>query len=234
SLRRSSSDQETFNKWLYALKSFAKPEVFGASELLEYRLFRTFSITVSDGRGLPKDLEAYCEIMLDDQRRARTSTRLKASRNSDPDTSFWRDDFEFTDLAAFTKGITINVIQVKGSKLIPFGRTCIPLRDSQECDEGWYPIMNMNGRSRSEHLGDLRLKLKYEEQFVLPLANYCDVLEIIVNFQENNVISKLAGLVTDLEGFSKNVLRILEGKGLAVVWLNSLIDEEIAEADPCE
>ncbi|KAF9984765.1 hypothetical protein BGZ75_003695 [Mortierella antarctica] len=232
SLKRSSTDQETFNAWLYALKSYAKPEIFGASELLEYRLYRTFWIHVNDGRGLPKDLEAYCEIMLDDQRRARTSTRMKASRSSDPDT-FWRDGFEFTDLAAFTKGITLNVIQAKGSKLIPFGRTYIPVRNSEE-REGWYPILHNNDRTRTtEHLGDLRLKLKYEELLVLPLANYSELMEIIVNFRENNVITILANrLSNDLEGFARNVLRILEAKDLAVVWLNSLIDQEIAEAKP--
>ncbi|KAG0087869.1 hypothetical protein BGZ92_006893 [Podila epicladia] len=233
SLKRTSTDQETFNSWLYALKFFAKAEVFGASAQLEYRLYRTFWIIINDGRILPKDLEAYCEIMLDDQRRARTSTRAKLVKGAEPDAPFWRDNFEFTDLSAVNKGITINVIQVKGSKLIPFGRTHIPVRSSDDCDEGWYPILNNNDRTRStEHLGDLRLKLKYEEQIVLPIANYADLLDIIVNFRENNVISKLAELVTDLEGFSKNVLRILEGKGLAVVWLNTLIDEEIAEALP--
>ncbi|KAG0379177.1 hypothetical protein BGX24_001467 [Mortierella sp. AD032] len=231
SLKRSSTDQETFNTWLYALKSYAKPEVFGASEALEYRLYRTFWIIVNDGRRLPKDLEAYCEIMLDDQRRARTSTRTKAPKGAEVDSPFWRDSFEFTDLAEFTKGITINVIQAKGSKLIPFGRTDIPVRNSEDCDEGWYPIIHMNDRTRfADHLGDLRLKLKYEEQIVLPLVNYGEIVDIIVNFRENNVISKLAGLVTDLESFSRNVLRILEGKGLAVAWLNTLIDEEIAEA----
>ncbi|KAF9573180.1 hypothetical protein EC968_008922 [Mortierella alpina] len=232
SLKRSSTDQETFNTWLHALKSYAKAEIFGASELLEYRLYRTFWIHVNDGRGLPKDLEAYCEIMLDDQRRARTSTRRKASRNSDPDT-FWRDGFEFTDLAGFTKGITLNVIQAKGSKLIPFGRTYIPVRNSDEC-EGWYPILHNNDRTRStEHLGDLRLKLKYEELLVLPLANYSELMEIIGNFRENNVITILANRISnDLEGFARNVLRILEAKDLAVVWLNSLIDQEIAEAQP--
>ncbi|KAF9431002.1 hypothetical protein BGZ94_000469 [Podila epigama] len=233
SLKRSSTDQETFNSWLYALKFFAKAEVFGASAELEYRLYRTFSIIVNDGRRLPKDLEAYCEIMLDDQRRARTSTRTKLTKGAEPDAPFWRDSFEFTDLAAVNKGITINVIQAKGSKLIPFGRTHIPVRNNKESDEGWYPILNNNDRTRStEHLGDLRLKLKYEEQIVLPIANYAELLDIIVNFRENNVISLLAELVTDLEGFSKNVLRILEGKGLAVVWLNTLIDDEIAEARP--
>ncbi|KAG0081732.1 hypothetical protein BGZ90_005375 [Linnemannia elongata] len=233
SIKRSSTDQETFNTWLYALKSYAKPEIFGASEALEYRLYRTFWIIVNDGRRLPKDLEAYCEIMLDDQRRARTSTRTKAPKGAEVDSPFWRDSFEFTDLAEFTKGITINVIQAKGSKLIPFGRTDIPVRNSEDCDEGWYPIMHMNDRTRSaEHLGDLRLKLKYEEQIVLPLVNYEEIMVIIVNFRENNVISKLAGLVTDLESFSRNVLRILEGRGLAVAWLNTLIDEEIAEASP--
>ncbi|KAF9156142.1 hypothetical protein BG015_007040 [Linnemannia schmuckeri] len=233
SVKRSSTDQETFNTWLYALKSYAKPEIFGASEALEYRLYRTFWIIVNDGRRLPKDLEAYCEIMLDDQRRARTSTRTKAPKGTEVDSPFWRDSFEFTDLAEFTKGITINVIQAKGSKLIPFGRTDIPVRNSEDCDEGWYPIMHMNDRTRSaEHLGDLRLKLKYEEQIVLPLVNYEEIMDIIVNFRENNVISKLAGLVTDLESFSRNVLRILEGRGLAVAWLNTLIDEEIAEASP--
>ncbi|KAG0349200.1 hypothetical protein BG004_000855 [Podila humilis] len=233
SLKRTSTDQETFNSWLYTLKFYAKAEVFGASAQLEYRLYRTFWIIVNDGRRLPKDLEAYCEITLDDQRRARTSTRTKLVKGTEPDAPYWRDSFEFTDLAAVNKGITINVIQVKGSKLIPFGRTHIPVRNNDEYDEGWYPILNNNDRTRStEHLGDLRLKLKYEEQIVLPVVNYADLLDIIVNFQENNVISKLAELVTDLEGFSRNVLRILEGKGMAVIWLNTLIDDEIAEARP--
>ncbi|KAF9437305.1 hypothetical protein BGZ76_001254 [Entomortierella beljakovae] len=233
SKKRSSSDQEKFNRWLYILKSYAKPEVFGVSEILEYRFYRTFRITVNDCRRLPKDLEAYCEIMLDDQRRARTSTRVKASKNSDVEAPFWRDSFEFTDLSAFTKGITINVIQAKGSKVIPYGRAQIPVRNSDESDESWYPILQTNNRTKSsEYQGDLRLKLKYEEQIVLPLHNYYELLDIIVNFRENNVISRLAGLVQDLEGFARNILRILEGRGLAIVWLNSLIDEEIAEADP--
>ncbi|KAF9934878.1 hypothetical protein FBU30_010145 [Linnemannia zychae] len=233
SQKRTSMDQEIFNTWLYALKSYAKPEVFGANEESEYRLYRTFWIIVNDGRRLPKDLEAYCEIMLDDQRRARTSTRTKSIKGSETDSPFWRDSFEFTDLAEFTKGITINVIQAKGNKLIPFGRTDIPVRSSEDCDEGWYPIIHMNDRTRStEHPGDLRLKLRYEEQIVLPLANYEEIIDIIVNFRENNVISRLAERVTDLESFSRNVLRILEGKGLAVTWLNTLIDEEIAEASP--
>ncbi|KAF9358785.1 hypothetical protein BGX26_000928 [Mortierella sp. AD094] len=233
STKRSSSDQETFNTWLYFLKSYAKPEVFGVTELLEYRLYRTFRITVNDCRRLPKDLEAYCEIMLDDQRRAKTSTRMKVTKNSDQEAPFWRDSFEFADLAPFTKGITINVIQAKGSKAIPYGRTHIPVRNNEESDEGWYPILRVNDRTRStEHPGDLRLKLKYEEQIVLPLTNYYELLEIIVNFQENNVISRLAEFVPDLEGFAKNVLRILEGRDLAIPWLNSLIDEEIAESDP--
>ncbi|KAF9116060.1 hypothetical protein BGX27_005089 [Mortierella sp. AM989] len=233
STKRSSSDQEIFNTWLYILKSYAKPEVFGVTEILEYRLYRTFRITVNDCRRLPKDLEAYCEIMLDDQRRARTSTRMKATKNSDQDAPFWRDSFEFTDLAAFTKGITINVIQAKGNKAIPFGRTYIPVRNNEESDEGWYPILRINDRTKStEHPGDLRLKLKYEEQIVLPLSNYVELLEIILNYRENNVISKLAEHAPDLEGFAKNVLRILEGRDLAIPWLNSLIDDEIAEADP--
>ncbi|KAF9382102.1 hypothetical protein BGX21_001929 [Mortierella sp. AD011] len=229
STKRSSSDEETFNTWLYILKSYAKPEVFGVTELLEYRLYRTFRISVNDCRRLPKDLEVYCEIMLDDQKRAKTSTRMKVIKNSDQEIPFWRDSFEFADLAPFTKGITINVIQAKGSKAIPYGRTHIPVRNNDESDEGWYPILRVNDRTRStEHPGDLRLKLKYEEQIVLPLANYYELLE------ENNVISRLAEFVPDLEGFAKNVLRILEGRDLAIPWLNSLIDEEIAEADPTQ
>jgi hypothetical protein len=87
-------------------------------------------------------------------------------------------------LAEFTKGITINVIQAKGSKLIPFGRTDIPVRNSEDCDEGWYPIMHMNDRTRSaEHLGDLRLKLKYEEQIVLPLINYEEIMDVSLRLQ---------------------------------------------------
>lgn len=91
---------------------------------------------------------------------------------------------DYRDLAEFTKGITINVIQAKGNKLIPFGRTDIPVRNSEDCDEGWYPIMHMNDRTRSaEHLGDLRLKLKYEEQIVLPLVNYEEIMDVCLRWQ---------------------------------------------------
>ncbi|KAF8921697.1 hypothetical protein BGZ58_003995, partial [Dissophora ornata] len=117
--------------------------------------------------------------------------------------------------------------------MVPFGTTHIPVRYNEEWDEGWYPIVHSNVRTKStEHVGDLRMKLKYEEQAVLPLDSYQHVIDIIANFRENNVISRLAERVPDLEGFSKNVLRILEGRQLAVHWLTSLIDEEIAEVDP--
>lgn len=56
------------------------------------------------------------------------------------------------------------------------------MRNSEDCDEGWYPIMHMNDRTRSaEHLGDLRLKLKYEEQIVLPLVNYEEIMDVSLN-----------------------------------------------------
>ncbi|KAG0057627.1 hypothetical protein BGZ83_007000 [Gryganskiella cystojenkinii] len=185
---------------------------------------------VNDGRQLPPDLEAYCEIWLDDQKRAKTSTRMKAVKGGDP-APYWRDSFEFTDLTAF-RVITIYVTQSKGSKNIPYGRTDIPIPSGEE-REGWYPVLRVNERTRSnEFVGDLRLKLKCDEQIVLPLESYSEVLEILLNFRENNVISRLAELVTDLERFARNVLRILEGRGLAVLWLNSLIDEEIAEVNP--
>ncbi|KAF9583097.1 hypothetical protein BGW38_010257, partial [Lunasporangiospora selenospora] len=233
SIQRSPTDQEAFNTWMYALKSYAKPEMYGVNELSEYRVYRTFWIIVNDARSLPRDMDTYCEIMLDDQRRARTSMRLKA-KASEPDAPFWRDNFEFTDLAAFN-GITINVLQSKGRKVTFYGKAHIPIREdlSDDCDEGWYPIVQVDDRTRTTgHLGDLRLKLKYEEQFVLPLSNYNELLDIICDFRENNVISKLAARVTDLESFAKNVLRILEGRGMAVIWLISLIDEEVAEAVP--
>ncbi|KAG0223407.1 hypothetical protein BGW41_005597 [Actinomortierella wolfii] len=227
---RSRNDQEVLNGWLYALKSFAKPEVFGADVYSEYRVYRTFSVKVNDGK-LNKDVEAYCEITLDDERRARTGSRSRHTKGIEPGTPFWRDSFTFSDLPPFRKGITINVIQVKGSKQLPIGQVDIPVHHRKEWDEGWYPINAHRARS-NQHEGDLRLKLRYEEQIVLPMESYGPLLDMILNFQENNVISKLAELVTDLESYAKNVLHILEAKGMATVWLNSLIDEEIAQASP--
>jgi len=84
------------------------------------------------------------------------------------------------DLAAF-KVITIYVTHAKGRKKISFGRTDIPIRKSEEC-EGWYPILQVNERTRSkEWVGDLRLKLKCEEQIVLPIGNYSEVLKASIS-----------------------------------------------------
>ncbi|KAF9977158.1 hypothetical protein BGZ73_006829 [Actinomortierella ambigua] len=246
---RSRHDQEILHTWIHALKSYAKPEIFGSSMSSSshehasngssgnshmdvdstYRIYRTFSVLVNDGK-LNKDVEAYCEITLDGERRARTSARSRHTKGIEPGTPFWRDSFIFSDLPPFRKGITINVTQVKGNKQLPIGQVDIPVHHRKEWDEGWYPI-NANRARSNQHEGDLRLKLRYEELIVLPMDIYAPLLNIILNHQENNVISRLAELVTDLEGFAKNVLHILEAKGMATVWLNSLIDEEIAQAN---
>lgn len=98
--------------------------------------------------------------------------------------------FYSRDLAAF-KVITIYVTHAKGRKKISFGRTDIPIRKSEEC-EGWYPILQVNERTRSkEWVGDLRLRLKCEEQIVLPIGNYSEVLEASIPLRNSEFLHKV-------------------------------------------
>ncbi|KYR02117.1 RasGTPase-activating protein [Tieghemostelium lacteum] len=78
--------------------------------------------------------------------------------------------------------------------------------------------------------GDVRLKLKYSEEVVLPLESYLNFLN---HLQDDNLYSiHLLGHVTkQREAVSHNLIRVFEKTGKCVFLLKSLTDHEIESTD---
>ncbi|KAK9763463.1 hypothetical protein K7432_009824 [Basidiobolus ranarum] len=217
------------NEWVGILKTFAKPEVLGYSDATHfcYRMDRTFWLRVIDGKNIGQ-CDPYCLIEMDGERRAKTSTK---SRTNAP---FWREDFYFSDIPMLSRGVDISIMNHNKLHEDTFiGQVSIPQSSSRrgEYYEGWYPVMHESKSSHTpEHVGDIRLRLRYDEVVVLPSVNYEELMEMILNV-ESKIIFDLVGISKNLEWFSENMMRIYEGRNYATEWLTYLAYHEVNSTD---
>ncbi|KAM9963017.1 hypothetical protein ACTFIW_006238 [Dictyostelium discoideum] len=96
--------------------------------------------------------------------------------------------------------------------------------DIEKPNDQWlclYPKQTLDNK-----FGDIRLKLKYSEEVVLPLQSYQPLLELLQ--QENLYTITLLGKVTKhREAVSNNLIRVFEKTGKCLYLLKSLTDHEI-------
>ncbi|KAN0045212.1 hypothetical protein ACTA71_005589 [Dictyostelium dimigraforme] len=96
--------------------------------------------------------------------------------------------------------------------------------DIEKPNDQWlclYPKQTLENK-----FGDIRLKLKYSEEVVLPLQSYQPLLELLQ--QENLYTITLLGKVTKhREAVSNNLIRVFEKTGKCLYLLKSLTDHEI-------
>ncbi|KAK9727446.1 hypothetical protein K7432_001828 [Basidiobolus ranarum] len=218
------------NEWVAILKTFAQPEVLGISDDSHfcYRLDRTFWLRVVDARNIGQ-CDPYCIVEMDGERRAKTSVK---NRTNAP---YWREDFYFSDIPVLNRGVDVTLMNHnKLHKDAYMGKITIPLGTIRrgEYYEGWYPIMHESKVSHHppEHVGDLRLRLRYDEVVVLPSANYEELVEMILDV-ESKVVFDLVGISKNLEWFSENMMRIYEGRNYAIEWLTYLAYHEVNSTD---
>ncbi|RKP38023.1 hypothetical protein BJ085DRAFT_40104 [Dimargaris cristalligena] len=82
-----------------------------------------------------------------------------------------------------------------------------------------------------QKVGNLRLKLRYDEIVVLPSAAYERLLNLLLNY-ENHLIFDLAGVSRNLEWLSETVLKIfLTQKNKVLPWFDYLARHEVRQTD---
>ncbi|ORX97973.1 Rho GTPase activation protein [Basidiobolus meristosporus CBS 931.73] len=166
---------------------------------------------------------------MDGERRAKTSVK---NRTSAP---YWREDFHFSDMPVLNHGVDITLMNHnKLQKDAYIGKITIPLSTIKrgEYYEGWYPIVHESKASHypPDHVGDIRLRLRYDEVVVLPSANYEELVGILLDV-ESKVVFDLVGISKNLEWFSENMMRIYEGRNYALEWLTYLAYHEVNSTD---
>jgi len=117
------------------------------------------SVTVGEVEADPIDLDAFCEIHLNDNICARTTVKKGIGS---PD---WHEYFSFSDLPPFE---TLEVMvwrEKRLSKPVSLGSVRIALTNFRrnEAVEGWFPVIQANGVSNSIQVGEIRMKLTVNE-----------------------------------------------------------------------
>jgi len=100
--------------------------------------------------------------------------------------------------------------------------------DHEKPHDHWlclYPKQTADNR-----FGDIRLKLKYTEEVVLPLQSYMPLLDLL---QEDNLytIHMLGRVTKQREAVSSNLIRVFEKTNRCLFLLKSLTDHEIDSTD---
>ncbi|KXN90023.1 Ras GTPase-activating protein gap-2 [Leucoagaricus sp. SymC.cos] len=222
SLLRSYAVPEIYGRWLN------RPNA-GGSELQggSYRMWREVQLTVASGRNLGisklydpsqtpdevgqdvelKDIDVYCEIVLNDAVCARTTTKKGLGLPE------WHESFMFSDLPPFENMEIAILKEKKVSKPSLLGKVTVDLVTFRrgEVVEGWYPVQSTNFSSQLQ-LGEIRLKVRVTEELILPHSSYSTLQQVL---NTRNLLQWLQ----DLE----NILHI---KTLLQPFINLAISQE--------
>ncbi|TFY80721.1 hypothetical protein EWM64_g3290 [Hericium alpestre] len=196
---------ELLNAWTALLRSYAVPEVYGRGLSPEgglYRIWRQIELTCMQGRNIGTqrtfsepatpastpagdqelhgegdavDWDLFCEVYLNNTLFGRTIVKKSLGA---PD---WHENFTFSDLPAFEKLAIILWRERKLAKPALIGTMYITLTNFRrgECVEGWFPLLQGGAAAASIQVGQIRLKLKVDEEIVLPYAAYSGIVDTL-------------------------------------------------------
>ncbi|KAJ7293577.1 GTPase activating protein [Mycena rebaudengoi] len=243
------NSSEACSTWLALLRSYAIPEIYGRlffpKDGGSYRMWRQVELTVIQARNLgntrpfevpngaaviggaenpdadPVDLDVSCEIHLNGTLCGRTT--LKKGIGS-PD---WHENFTFADLPPFD---TLDILVWREKKLfkpVTMGSVRVTLANFRrgESIEGWFPVLQTGPTGSDIQVGDIRLKIRVDEEIILPYDAYSNLLH---TFNTRNLLEWMA----DFE--SKFKLKTISHQLISIaVARNDLIGQvmDIAERE---
>ncbi|KIK93739.1 hypothetical protein PAXRUDRAFT_144401 [Paxillus rubicundulus Ve08.2h10] len=197
-------DAGACNTWLVLLRSYARPEIYGqtffSSDGGLYRMWRQVELTVLQGRNLghqkplvdanassvalgedsraesePVDLDVFCEIHLNDNLCGRTTVKKGVEF---PD---WHEHFMFSDLPPFQALQVFVWKEKRATKPTLLGSIRIALTNFRRSEdvEGWFPVTQSSGVLTGIQVGEIRMKLRVDEEIVLPHLSYSGMLKVL-------------------------------------------------------
>lgn len=245
-------DPDMCNTWLVLLRSYSKPEIYGQTFVSRggglYRMWRQVELSILQGRNLgnhfkaqtdanassatlsegdpreadPVDLDAFCEIHLNDNICARTTVKKGIGS---PD---WHENFTFSDLPPFE---TLEVTVWREKRLLKpmlLGSVRIALTNFRrsEAVEGWFPVIQAGGVSNSIQVGEIRMKLTVDEEIILPHNSYSDLLTAI---RDRNVLEWMSDFERrlHLRTSSYQLMCIAIAKNILVEHITEYADREV-------
>ncbi|KAL1951926.1 hypothetical protein VTO73DRAFT_1075 [Trametes versicolor] len=240
-------DEETSNTWLALLRSYAMPEVYGRWLSPEdgglYRMWRQVDLMCIQGRNLgvtrvlsdePSvadldgkpdvdaiDMDVYCEIFVNGTLCGRTTVKKGIGS---PD---WHERFVLPDLPPFENLEIVVWREKRLAKPTIIGTVVIVLVNFRrgETVEGWFPVLH-GGQASSTQAGEMRLKVRVDEEIILPHHVYGKLLKTL---HSRNHLDWMRELETRLKmkNVNNNIMSIAIAKNVLLENIMELADREV-------
>ncbi|KAI0669886.1 Rho GTPase activation protein [Trametes maxima] len=240
-------DEDAAHTWLALLRSYAMPEVYGRWLSPEdgglYRMWRQVDLTCIQGRNLgvtrpfsdepsladqdPKvdtdaiDMDVYCEIFANGVLSGRTTVKKGIGS---PD---WHERFVLSDLPPFENLEIVVWREKRLSKPAILGSVVIVLVNFRrgETVEGWFPVLH-GGQASSTQVGEMRLKVRVDEEIILPYHAYARLLKTL---HSRNHLDWMRDLESRLKmkNVNNNIMSVAIAKNVLLENIMELADREV-------
>ncbi|KAI0756978.1 Rho GTPase activation protein [Daedaleopsis nitida] len=240
-------DEDTANTWLVLLRSYAMPEVYGRWLSPEegglYRMWRQVDLTCLQGRNLGVtrplsddpltveqeakaeadaiDMDVYCEIYVNGILCGRTTVKKGIGS---PD---WHERFVLPDLPPFENLEIVVWREKRLSRPSIIGSVLIVLVNFRRGDsvEGSFPVLH-GGQASSTQAGEMRLKIKVDEEIILPYSVYSRLLKTLHSRNHLDWMRELENRLK-MKNVNNNIMSIAIAKNVLLDNIMELADREV-------
>ncbi|KAH8120325.1 GTPase activating protein [Phellopilus nigrolimitatus] len=238
------------NTWVALLRSYAVAEIYGRNHAPIdgglYRMWRQVQLEVSQARNLGTakslsefvsipmtgadndattdgvDIEVSCEIVINDILCGRTTVKKSTGAPE------WHEKFIFSDLPPFGDLLIHVYREKKVFKPHLLGTVQIVLSNFRrgEMLEGWFPVISTGQSITGAQVGELRLRMKVDEEIVLPTASYAPILQCMA---KGNLLDLLFHMEQELKlgHTAEHVMAIAVGRNVLMRDLFELAEREV-------
>ncbi|KAH9937707.1 Rho GTPase activation protein [Fomitopsis serialis] len=241
-------DEDTLNLWLALLRSYAVPETYGRwlspSDGGLYRMWRQVELTCLQGRNLGTarplpdtargepdalDMDVYCEVFVDGCLCGRTTVKRGLGA---PD---WLERFVLADLPQFENLEVVVLREKRMSKPVVLGVVSVALMNFRRGEhiDGWFPVLSPVPGTCAQ-TGELRLKIRVDEEIILPFAEYSGLLQ---TFKSRNSLDWLVDLESRLKlknTIPHHIIAIAIAKDRLVHDIMEMADREVDGTLSCK
>lgn len=186
--------------WFVLLRCYAVPEVYGPPSLdpLDaFRCHRSLSLKIIEGKrlhrpvgadsGKEKDMDCYCEILIDGEIRGKTSIKRNTQQ------PFWSEDFELAylpcrnfadcrDIQEHIDDVAVHVRYIRRNRDLLLGKVTLEVMDSElgTSNQEWHPVIFTARDGLSvERVGELEVRFKLQELPILMSSEYDEIKKVL-------------------------------------------------------
>ncbi|RDD44424.1 Disabled-like protein 2-interacting protein [Trichoplax sp. H2] len=201
----SCSSDSVLEAWIHCLQSSISPDADNC-----HRRSINLSVGVVEAKNMTRK-KFFCEVVCDSTVCARTTTKSKSSM------PFWGEEFTFQNLAPFST-VSIYIYKEDDKKLrkekcVKYGVVHIPVKSLDQDGhtiEKWFQI---HVDSRNSTTAAIRLKLRYQAIWILPLRKYNEFLDFIKN-EHQLILEAFENVNTKLKDrIAQSLIQILSKTG---------------------